>query len=172
MTLRDTLQGFAGVPDDGQRQKDAESENVRAEIEKLSVRLSRCFVETILPSVFAVENDLNQMGFWNQVNIGQSTSLSSGLPNVREVTFHFLPIKDLSFRPKTLDATYRAVFRSTPDMRKIVYALFYPKRMPPTLETEEKRYAIEKVDKTLVDTLLEEFIKGAVDAYASDRILR
>jgi hypothetical protein len=171
MTIRDALQDLAGQPAKDVNDQDAENEQVRAEIEKLSLNISRCFVETVLPSVFAVENDLNQMGFWNQVNIGQSTSLASGKPNVREVSFYFFPVKDLSFRPKSLEATYRALFRSTPDQRKIVFRLFYPKRMPPVTEAAERIYPIEKITKKLVDNLLEEFVKGAVDAYGSDRIL-
>jgi hypothetical protein len=171
MTIRDALQDLAGVPEKRDRPADADSEKVKEEIEKLSVRLSRCFVEVILPSVFAVENDLNQMGFWNQVNIGQSTSLSSGKPNVREATFYFFPIKDLTFRPKTQETTYRAGFRSTPDQRKIVFSRYYPKRMPPVKETAEQTYQLDKINKNLVDALLEDFIKGAVDAYGSDRIL-
>jgi len=172
MTVRDALQDLVSVPEKGDNNSpDADGEKVKAEIEKLGVRLSRCFVEMVLPSVFAVENDLNQMGFWNQVNIGQSTSLSSGKPNVREVTFYFFPIKEPTFRPKALETVYRAVFRSTPDQRKITFALAFPKRIPPVTEAAERTYPIEKITKKLVDDLLEEFIKGAVDAYGSDRIL-
>lgn len=171
MTIRDALQDLAGnLEHDGVDQQE-ESAKVRAEIEKLSLNLSRCFVETVLPSVFAVENDLNQMGFWNQVNIGQSTSLSSGKPVVKEVSFYFFPVKDPAFRPKSLHATYRAVFRCTPDQRKIVFSLFYPKRMPPVSETSETVFTLEKITKERVDSLLEQFIKEAVDAYGSDRIL-
>jgi len=171
MTIRQTLEQLAGAPENHVDEQAAQAAKVREEIEKLSMRLSRCFVETILPSVFAVENDLNQMGFWNQVNIGQSTSLSSGKPNVKEVSFYFFPVKDLSFRPKRLDATYRAVFRSSADQRKIVFTLAYPKRIPPVTEAAERIYPIEKMDKKAVDGLLEEFIKEAVSAYGSDRIL-
>ena len=68
--------------------------------------------------------------------------------------------------------SYKAVFRASNDFRKIIFALRYPKRLPPVEEALEKGYGIGEIDRQLVDGFLEKFILGAVDVYQSDRVLR
>ena len=71
MTIKDILDGFSRDDKDVINKLSEKEERVKLEIETLLVRLNRCFTEIILPAVFDVENDLNQAGYWNQLNIGQ-----------------------------------------------------------------------------------------------------
>lgn len=176
MTIKDLIGDLAGgqeMPGEPLREN-SDADRIGREIERLLVRLNRCFTETILPSVFETERDLHQAGFWNQLNIGQSTSLSSGKPNIREVTFYFYPerVRDVRRHRNITDAAYRAVFKPTGDMRKIRFSIHFPKKMSSRADTEENIRRIEEIDSSIVDDFLERFVKGAVGAYTSDRMFR
>jgi len=172
VAVKDILKDFAGETLEETQQRRKEEERVREEIENLLIRINRCFVDIVLPEVFAVENDLNTMGLWNQVNIGQSTSLSSGNPNIKEVTFSFYPEKT-STLPKARQAgAYQAVFRATGDLRKLSFSYRYPKRIPPETEIEERQIPVEAIDRETVESFLREFILGALDAFRSDTFFR
>ena len=151
-----------------------EAENERAKIEARMIRLNRCFVEKILPGVFAVENDLNQAGYWNELKIGRSSGLSSGKPNIREVSFFFFPEKtrSLSYRQDASQRVYRADIRADGDFRKINFAIRFPQRLSRLEEIDAISLTVEEIDQSAVDDFLERFVKGAIEAYASDQLLR
>ena len=172
MTIKEILSKY--ITDASQRLSSDLSKSVTQPHEKLLIRLNRCFVETILPAVFEVENDLNEIGCWNQVDIGQSTSMESGKPNIKDVTLYFYPEKSeqLPARHRTIDTTYRAIISTSRDFRKISFTYHIPKRIPKTVESENNIYTVDQIDTTVVDAFLENFIRGAMDAYNSDRMLR
>ena len=174
MTVKKILSEFSKAAAEMKPAAPDEMETVKATIEGLVVALNRCFVAVILPSVFEIERDLHQAGFWNQLNIGQSTSLSSGKPNIKDVTFYFYPEKTdaVAAHRKLTDSAYRAVFRPTRDMRKIEFTIFFPKKIPPVGETETTIHRVETIDTATVDRFLEKFVKGTLDAYTSDRMFR
>ena len=171
MTVKKILKDFLATeesPDTTVQDK------IRAEIEALMIKLNRCFVAVILPSVFGTEKDLHQAGYWNQLNIGQSTSLSSGKPNIREVTLYFFPER-LSLDPdhrRLMDAAYRAVFKPTRDMRKIEFSIPFSQQYPPLAENERGVHRVETIDTAPVGAFLERFVKGSVDAHSSNRMFR
>jgi hypothetical protein len=146
----------------------------RARLEARMIRLNRCFVEQILPGVFEVENDLNRAGYWNELKIGQSTSLSSGKPNIKEVSFRFFPEKsrNLSYRPDAGERVYGADIRADPDFRKVNFSIRFPQRLSRLAEIESITLKVEEIDKAAVDDFLERFVKGAIEAYSSDQLLR
>jgi len=174
MTVKTILSDFMQTePQPGAADQKVQQQ-IRAEIEDLMIKLNRCFVEVILPSVFETERDLHQAGYWNHLNIGQSTSLSSGKPNIREVTLYFFPER-LSMETdhqRLIDSAYRAVFTPTRDMRKIDFSIHFSKKIPQLSAGEQSVHRVETIHTAQVDRFLERFVKGAVDAYASDRMFR
>lgn len=171
MKIKELLEEFSGRPEAAPT---AEELAVRAKIEALAVRVSKCFTEVILPAVFDVENDLNQAGYWNQLNIGQSTSPQSGKPNVKEVALSFYPEKPEASKaqPRRGEAVYQARIAAAGNLRDLRFSLRFPKRIPPAIETADEIVAVDKIDSARVDAFLERFIKEALDAYNSDQMLR
>jgi hypothetical protein len=153
---------------------DAQTKLARVEIEKRLIRINRCFAEIILPALFEVENDLNQAGFWNQMHIGQSTSLESGKPNIKETALCFYPERT-DHPPKEPEkmesAAYRARIRASGNLRELHFSIQFPKRIPTTVEVEEETLGLDEIDTDQVNAFLEKFVKGALDAYNSDRML-
>jgi hypothetical protein len=172
MTIKDILRDFNAR--DTKLPAADETQQIRQQRETLLVRLNRCFVEIILPSVFEVEKDINHIGYWNQLNIGQSTSLESGKPNIKAVTLHFFPEKSeqLPVRHREIDNTYKVNFAASRDLRNIHFAFQIPKRIPPTIESENTPHTVGTIDTAMVDAFLEHFVKSALAAYNSDRMLR
>jgi hypothetical protein len=149
----------------------------KKEQEKIASRLKRlnkCFVEVILPAIFDVENDLNQAGYWNQLNIGQSTSLETGKPNIKAVSIFFYPeqTESFSYEPQKIDATYKAHITASRNLREIIFSIQFPKRIPPIVEMDDILLAVDDIDAANVNGFLERYIMGALDAYNSDRFLR
>ena len=173
MTIKDILKEFSEGEEKLKRKKQKDEKKVQGEIESLLAKLNRCFVEVILPSVFQVENDLNQMGLWNQLNVGQSTSLASGKPNIKNVTLIFYPEKTqaLSADNRIMASAYKAQFTPSGGLRNITFSIAYPKRIPPVVEVKDETLPIEEIDKAKVDSFLEKFILNALDVYKSDRML-
>lgn len=174
MSVKTILDEFSKIdrpqPDALERQK----QSAQADIERRLIRINRCFVETILPAMFEVENDLNQAGFWNQMHIGQSTSLESGKPNIKEISLLFYPerIDRLTLDPEKMEtAAYRARIRASGNLRELHFAIQFPKRIPPSVEVEDMTLKLDELDSERVDSFLERFVKGALDAYNSDRML-
>jgi len=174
MTVKDILEDFSKKTGEPVGQTGGIPGQIDTEIETLKIKLNRCFVEIILPSVFATERDLHEGGFWNQLNIGQSTSLSSGKPNIKEVTIYFHPERTLgvSSHHNMATAAHKAQFRPTGDMRKIEFSIHFPKTILPMAETESAVHDIDDIHTPVVDLFLERFVKGAVEVYTSDRIFR
>jgi hypothetical protein len=75
------------------------------------------------------------------------------------------------YTQKMLDAADKAIISATSDSRKISFAIQFPRRLPPIIETEEKLYRPEDITKSIIDAFLEKFIKGAINVYQSDRVL-
>ncbi|MDJ0913632.1 MAG: hypothetical protein QNI95_08685 [Desulfobacterales bacterium] len=173
MTVKDLLKEFSESEETLKKRKREDEQKVRAKIELLLAKLNRCFVEVILPSVFHVENDLNQMGLWNQLNIGQTTSLASGKPNIKNVTLIFYPekIQALADEARIMASAYKAQFIPSGDLRAITFSIEYPKRIPPLVEAKDETLPTEAIDKAKVDAFLEKFILNALDIYKSDRML-
>ena len=147
---------------------------VEARIESLLIRINRCFVEEIFPGIFEMENDLNQMGYWNQINIGRSAAPDTGKPNIKDLTFFFYPekVEDVSGYQRVQEVAYKAAISATGDLRNIRFSHSLPRKIPPTVEQEERIVPVEKVDAQAVDLFLEKFILGALEIYRSDRSLR
>jgi hypothetical protein len=57
-------------------------------------------------------------------------------------------------------------------LREINFSLQFPKRIPPVVEVDDTILSLEEVDTARVDAFLEKFVKGALDSYNSDRMLR
>ncbi len=170
MTVKQILDNFASCkPKTSQAGIDAE----RKRIEKLLIEVNKCFVDVILPSVFEVQEDLQQAGFWNQLNIGQSSVLTSGKPNIRNVELFFYPerIQQLPFEASALERTYRALFEPSADLRKILMQIRFPQRLNPVREDQNRAVAVEKVNTAMVNSFLEEFILGSIEIYQSDHLL-
>jgi len=174
MKIKKILDEFSAPREAGKKDPAAEELAVRKEIEALALRLNRCFTEVILPAVFDVESDLNQFGYWNQLNIGQSTSLQSGKPNIKEVSLSFYPSREPSAVPEPYrdEAVYQARIAASGNLRQLHFSLRFPKRIPPTVESDEDIVPVDRVDQALVDGFLERFVKEALDAFNSDRMLR
>lgn len=152
----------------------AEERRASERIAELSVEINKCFVENILPAVFDVENDLNQAGYWNRLDIIQSNASDSGKPDIKAVAIYFYPEKtdSFSFNPDKLDSTYQAHIAAAGNLRDMTFSIRFPKRLPPRVETDDLIVRAEKVTTQSVDAFLERFVKGAIDAYNSDRVLR
>lgn len=173
MTIKDILNEFqetipAPVPPATQPGREVE-----ARIESLLIKINRCFVEEIFPGIFEMEHDLNQMGFWNQINIGRSSAPESGKPNIKDLTFFFYPEKvaDVAGYQRVLEKAYKATIAATGDLRNIRFSIFLPRRIPPTLEREERVVPVEKVSSQEVDRFIEKFILGALESHRSDHSL-
>jgi hypothetical protein len=174
MSIKEMLGQFAGEGETLENGADPEPARVQAEIEALMVRLNQCFVDIILPGVFEVENDMNQAGYWNLLNVGQSTSLSSGKPNIKRVSLVFYPEKigASTDEARVRDSAYKALISASGDLRSVDFRIEFPKRIPPVTEVNEERCHVEGVTSGTVNAFLESFVMGALDAYASDRVLR
>lgn len=174
MAIKDILDEFSRDDKDKVNKLSEKEIKVNDEAETLLVLLNRCFTEIILPAVFDVENDLNQAGYWNQLNIGQATSQASGKPNIKEISLFFYPehTESFSYDPKKIDTTYKAYITATGNLRKITFSIQFPKRIPPIVEIDDVTLTTEEIDTSKVNNFLENFIKGALDAYNSDRMLR
>lgn len=174
MKIKEILEAYSGREAEAAGAPTAEEIAVREKIEALAVRVNKCFTELVLPAVFDVENDLNQAGYWNQLNIGQSTSPESGKPNIKEVSLSFYPEKGdtLTVEPRSDALVYRARIAATGNLRELWFCLRFPKRIPPAVETADEIVPVETVTTGRVDAFLERFIKEALDAFNSDRMLR
>jgi hypothetical protein len=108
------------------------------------------------------------------MTIGQSTSLASGKPNIKEVSLNFYPEPPgrFSLAPPKIDSAYKARLWASGNLREINFSLQFPKRIPPGVEVDEATLSLEEIDTARVDAFLEKFVKGALDAYNSDRMLR
>jgi len=174
MAVKEILDEFARNETQGERRRRDGEATTQAEVEERLRRITRCFQELILPAVLSTESDLQQAGFWHKVSIGQSTSRESGATHVRDLSFHFYPERAVTpdFTTKTLEKAYKASVVSSGDLRKITFTLRFPKRLPPVVELDETVLTVEEIDRRAVDAFLEKFIKGAIDAWRSDRVLR
>jgi hypothetical protein len=175
MTVKDILNEFSKsqkIPKDSVSRDDEKKE--QDEIASRLKRLNKCFVEVILPAIFDVENDLNQAGYWNQLNIGQTTSPETGKPNIKAASIFFYPeqTESFSYEPQKIDATYKAHIAASGNLREIIFSIQFPKRIPPMVEIDDVIMAVEDIDVANVNGFLERYIMGALDAYNSDRILR
>lgn len=175
MTVKDILNEFSKnhkLPKDSLSRDDEITEQDK--IASRLNRLNKCFVEVILPAVFDVENDLNQAGYWNQLNIGQSTSLETGKPNIKAASIFFYPeqTESFSYEPQKIDATYKAHITASGNLREIIFSIQFPKKIPPMVEIDDIILAVDDIDATNINEFLERYILGALDAYNSDRILR
>jgi hypothetical protein len=173
MTIKDILSDF----DAGNKAEDRPRESLREETERqLEARIekmSRCFEEKILPVVRAVEKDLQGLGLWHKIHVGQSTSRQTGEQNIGEVEFYFFPEKfgTTYHRQRLLDAAYKAFFRASGDHRSVTFSLRFPQRLPQQVAFDEESHPIDEVDKKQVEDFLERFVKGALEAYQSDRLM-
>lgn len=174
MSVKDVLQQFTKSTETSENLSAEHQEKIKAEIESLLIKTNRCFVDVILPSVFSTEKDLHEADFWNQLNIGQSTALSSGKPNIKEVTLYFYPerVQNIAEYQSLTASAFRATFTPTGDMRKIVFTIHFPQRLSAVQETEAASHNVDDINPETVDRFLEKFVKGAVDVYSSDRFLR
>ena len=152
----------------------ADDKTARSEVEKRMSRLNKCFVEQILPEIFEVEADLSRAGYWNEVKVGQTDPSSSGKPNIKEVRFCFFPEKTaaLSYHADAQKRVYCAEIRASGDLRKVSFSIRFPQRLAPLAEIEDVALKVEEIGRSTVDDFLEKFVKGAIEAYASDRLLR
>ncbi len=169
MKIKEILNDFS---DYSKEAKSSESKK-RRHVEELLVQVNKCFVEIILPSIFEVQEDLQQAGFWNQLNVGQSSVLDSGKPNIRNAELFFYPerIQQLPFKTAALEKTYRASFEPTADLRKITMQIHFPQRLSPIEDDRSQIVPIEEVNTPMVDRFMEEFIIGSIELYKSDRVL-
>ena len=168
MNVKEMLERF------NREETDQEAANpVQSDIEALMIRMNKCFVEIILPGVFEVENDLNQAGYWNLLNVGQASALSSGKPNIKSAELIFRPerIKTSLQEGKLRESAYKARFTASGNLRKVEFRMEFPKRIPPGTEIQEKVVSVENIDTQSVNAFLEAFIHGALEAYRSDRML-
>jgi hypothetical protein len=159
----------------GQRQRTSgDGGPEAAKIEKLQRLLNACFADIILPAVFDVENDLNQAGYWNRLNIGQSTSPTSGKPDIKEVSLFFYPERTdrFSYDPAKIDTSYKAHIRASGNLREIAFSIQFPQRIPPAVAIDDEILKVAVIDADRVNRFLEIFVQGALDAYNSDRMLR
>lgn len=172
MSVQSILQDFSQG-----KAEQANSRQVEAEIQKQLLlrrdRLTHVFETVILPSVYSVERDLQQTGFWHVLQLQQASTEGCEKPHIVGVLFFFYPekIPTNRYNPKMLEAAYRADMFCTEDFRKIMMTIAFPVRFPPRIDIEEKRFLPEEVTTEIVDDFLESFIKGAIDVYRSDRAL-
>lgn len=174
MAIKEILDEFQKTEIPQRSEVAAADREVEARIESLLIRINRCFVEEIFPGIFEMENDLNQMGFWNQISIGRSAAPDSGKPNIKDLTFFFYPekIEDVPGYQRVQEVAYKASISATGDLRNIRFSHALPRKIPPTVEQEERIVPVDKVNARTVDLFLEKFILGALEIYRSDRSLR
>ncbi len=172
MSIQSILQDFCK-----EQPGEVDSRQLEAEIQKQLLerrdRLTHIFETVILPSVYSVERDLQQMGFWHVLQLQQTSTENSPKPHIVGVLFFFYPekIPTDQYNPRMLEAAYRADIFCTEDFRKIMMTLAFPVRFPPRVDIEEKLFLPEEMTTKVVDDFLESFIKGAIDVYRSDRTL-
>jgi hypothetical protein len=94
-------------------------------------------------------------------------------PLIREVVFHFFPDRTTGSvqTQKALEVACRASIAATGDYRKLMFSIYFPRRLPPVAEIEEVARAVDDIDSSVVDVFLEKLIKGAIDMYRSDQVL-
>jgi hypothetical protein len=174
MSIKDILHRFQVDDDLALKASQSEVREQGSRIEPLLIKINRCFVEQIFPGIFEMENDLNQMGFWNQINMGRSAAPGTGKPNIKDVTFCFYPerIDTVEGYGRVLDLAYRTSISATGDLRHIRFSVFFPKGSPTNLEHGERVVAVEKVDANEVDRFIESFILGALEIHRSDRSIK
>ena len=173
MTVKDILNEFSKsqkIPKDSGNRDDINK--AQDKIASRLNKLNRCFAEVILPAVFNVENDLNEGGYWNQLNIGQSTSQETGKPNIKSASIFFYPeqTESLFYKPPKIDVTYQAHITASGNLREIIFSIQYPQKIPPMVEIDDIILAVEDIDAAKVNSFLVSFIMGALDAYKSDHI--
>ena len=173
MTVKEILDDF---------QKREENEKARweelqaqpdKEIHARVEKANRCFNDLILPSLRAVEKDLQNFGLWYKIHIGQVTSPFSDDQHIGEVVFNFYPerFQTRYHSQRVIDASYKAIFRPTGDYRKITFTQRIPRRLPQGVEVDEESFRMDEIDKKRVDAFLERFVKMALAAHGSDRLL-
>lgn len=172
MSVQTILQDFSRE-DKEEREISAMEAEIELQLQQRRGRLTQIFEEMILPSVYSVERDLQQAGYWHVLQLQQTGGGEDAKPNIIGVLFFFYPEKFSTnqYSPKMLDAAYRAEIFCTEDFRKISLTLAFPTHFPPKVEVTEKLLLPEKVTTARIDAFLEDFIKGAIDTYRSDRTL-
>ena len=173
MSVKEILDDFKQGQEQGQSRWDTLQQETERQLDERIEKMNRCFEQTILPAVREVEADLQGFGLWHKIHVGQSTSPSTGKQNIPEVEFYFFPEKSGTtyHRQRLVDASYKAFFRASGDHRKVTFAFRSPQRLPQKVDIDEESYTVEEVDKKRVNDFLERFVKGALDAYQSDRLL-
>jgi len=173
MTIKEILDDYKQKEEQEKKHWKELQEQTAQQIEARIERLNRCFEEVILPSVREVEKDLQGFGLWHKIHVGQTTSPNTGRQNIQDVAFYFYPEKFQTnyHRQRLVDASYKAFFRPSGDYRKVALIIRFPQRLPQTVEMDEEVHKVEDLVKVQVDGFLERFIKGALDAYKSDRLL-
>lgn len=172
MSVQTILQDFSREDQEGHTITEMEAE-IDQQLRKRRDQLTQVFEETILPSVYSVERDLQQAGYWHVLQLQQTGAEGDAKPNIVGVLFFFYPEKYSTdqYNPRMLDAAYRAEIFCSEDFRKISLAIAFPIRFPPKMEVTEKLLLPEEVTTDRIDAFLEDFVKGAIDAYRSDRTL-
>jgi hypothetical protein len=173
MTVKEILDEFKQREDQEQSRWEESRQKTERQLEERIEKMNRCFEQTILPAVRQVEADLQNFGLWHKIHVGQSTSKNTGKQNIPEVEFYFFPEKFRTtyHRQRLVDAAYKAFFRASGDHRKVTFAIRFPQRLPQKVDIDEESYTVEEIDKKRVDVFLERFVKGALDAYQSDRLM-
>ncbi len=156
---------------DGHAQPD---QAVETEIRALRKKVTACFSRYILPAIYDVERDLQQAGYWNQINIAQSSHASSDTPFLKSAALSFIPerVSSTADERLLLKRAYQSLFAATGDLRKIEFSFRFPERLTNVVEEKRETHLVEDIRQAVVDAFLEAFIIGALDAYQSDRILR
>jgi hypothetical protein len=173
MTIKDILNDFDGGNKAEGRPRETLREETERQLEARIDKMNRCFEEKILPVVRAVEKDIQGFGLWHKIHVGQTTSRQTGKQNISEVEFYFFPEKfGTSYhRQRLLDAAYKAFFRASGDHRSVTFSLRFPQRLPQQVAFDEENHRIDEIDKKQVEAFLERFVKGALEAYQSDRLM-
>ena len=173
MTIKDILNDFDDRQKPGPSQQETLRQETARQLEARKEKMNRCFEETILPVVREVEKDLQDFGLWHKIHVGQTTSPHTGKQHIGEVEFNFFPEKSGTtyHRQRLLDAAYKAFFRASGDHQTITFILRYPQRLPQELAVDEESHEVDKIDRRKVEAFLERYVKGALDAYQSDRLM-
>lgn len=172
MSVQTILQDFSQKDKKEPAIAEMEAE-IERQLKKRRDRLSQVFEDIILPSVYSVERDLQQGGYWHVLQLQQTSVEVDHKPNIIGVLFFFYPEKYTTdqYSPRMLEVAYRAEIFCTEDFRKIALTITFPIRFPPKMEVKEQLLLPEEVTADRIDAFLEEFIKGAIDVYRSDRSL-
>ncbi len=173
MSVKEILSDFENRQEqEKSRWKELEQLSER-QIELRIEKMDRCFETIILPAVREVEKDLQNFGLWHKIHVGQATAPGSGKRHTEEVAFYFFPEKFQSnyHRQRLLDGAYKAFFRASGDHRTVTFTIRFPQRLPQKVAVDEEAYEVDEIDNKRVDAFLERFVKGALDAYQSDRLL-